>query len=167
MTEIKEGEPLNAGSETSCTHEKGEALREAYRKHAQELLALEDAQWKLTFVLLGILGAGASFIAGMKQPLSLGVTCALSILVMAIVGIGCVSTSFRSRARRGTRQLVVNCEEALGYYELGRYIPNQTLYPPEFKDFPKVGDWLGYVNWLVVAAGVGFVGVIWSMWLGW
>src|SRR6266852_279615 len=59
---------LNSVSDT----EKAKVLREAYRKHAQSLHDIEDTQVKLTALLLGILGAGATFIAGVKQPLLLG-----------------------------------------------------------------------------------------------
>ena len=43
--------------------QKAEVIRDAYKKHAEELRAIEDAQAKLTGVMLGIFGAGASFLA--------------------------------------------------------------------------------------------------------
>jgi hypothetical protein len=140
--------------------EKAEVLREAFNKHAKELLAIEDAQQKLTTVLLAILGAGASFVAGTKPPLSTGARLGLSLVVVATVLIGIVYTKRRNNARLATRQLLVRCEEALGFHESDQYTAG-PLYSAELKDFPLKGSWLGLINWLVIAAGAGFLLLVW------
>ena len=58
---------MNATNLTDA--EKAKVLREAYRKLAQSLHDIEETQVKLTAVLLAILGAGATFIAGARQPI--------------------------------------------------------------------------------------------------
>ncbi len=143
--------------------ERAEIVQEAYRKHATELLAIEDAQQKLTMLLLAILGAGGSFIAGMNQPLSIGAKIGLTILVVATVVIGLIYTLFRNRARRSTRALLVRCEKALGFQETGAYIPGETLYGNELTKFPVKGWWLGLIYALVPTAGIGFLIVLWMI----
>lgn len=148
--------------------EKAKVLREAYRKHAQSLHDIEDTQVKLTALLLGILGAGATFIAGVKQPLLLGAKLGLSLVIVATMLIGTISTVFRSRARRATRYLLVRCERALGFHEVGVYIVDEVLYANDanvtsrkLTEFSKRRNWLAYINWLVIAVGIGFLLVLW------
>jgi hypothetical protein len=143
--------------------EKAEVLRETYKKHATELLAIEDAQQKITILLLGILGAGGSFIAGMKEALSCGAKCGLTVVVVSTVIIGLILTFFRSHARETTRALLVRCEEALGFGEKGYYIPGEKLYGDVLMMFPSKGKWLGLIYALVPAAGVGFLITLWKL----
>jgi hypothetical protein len=143
--------------------EKAEAVREAYRKHATELLAIEEAQMKLTTLLLAILGAGASFIAGMKQPLPWPDQVGLTIVIVAIVAINWIYANSRNNARKLTRELLVRCEEALGFQEKGVYIAGEKLYGEAFEKYPEQGKWLGYIKWVVVAAGIGFLIVLWNV----
>jgi hypothetical protein len=93
--------------------EKAKVLQEAYQKHAQSLHDIDETQVKLTVVLLGILGAGATFIAGVKVPSLTGAKVGLTVVITATVLIGSGSTYFRSRARRATRYLLV-----VGYQHL-------------------------------------------------
>ena len=155
---------LNSLSDT----EKVNVLRDAYRKHAQSLHDIEDTQVKLTALLLGILGAGATFIAGVKRPLLLGTRLGLTVVIIATMLIGTISTIFRSRARKATRYLLVRCEKALGFHERGVYIVGEILYAHDptvtshkLTEFPAKRNWLAYINWLVVAAGIGFLLVLW------
>jgi hypothetical protein len=152
---------MNAGNLTDA--EQSEVLREAYRKHSAELLAIEDSQQKLTALVLAILGAGGSFIAGMHQPLPGGARWGLTVLVVAIVLVGLVYTFFRSRARALTRELLVRCEEALGFYGQGPYIAGQTLYGAAWQQFPSRGRWLNLNYALVPAAAIGFLIVLWTI----
>ncbi len=142
--------------------QKAEVIREAYRKHAAVLLAIDDAQMKLTIVLLAILGTGASFIAGAKQPLSWKSKLGLTVIIGATVLMGTIYTKFRSGARRSVRELLLRCEQSLGFQEVGVYIPGEKLYRDDLKLYPGQGNWLGYINWLVVAAGIGFLIVLWA-----
>jgi hypothetical protein len=160
------GFEMNATNLTDA--EKAKVLREAYRKLAQSLHDIEETQVKLTAVLLAILGAGATFIAGARQPSSLGARVGLTVVIIATVVIGSISTHFRNRARKATRYLLVRCEKALGFYDVGVYIRDEVLYAPEpnvtaakLDEFSKKGNWLAYINWLVVAVGIGFLLVLW------
>jgi len=142
--------------------QKAEILREAYKKHAAELLALEEAQQKLTTLILAILGAGGSFVASTETPLTDRARWGLTIIVASTVLIGLVYTWFRSRARQTTRALLVRCEEALGFQTSDTYIAGQTLYGDKLKEYPSRGAWLNLIYLLVIAVGAGFLVVIWG-----
>jgi len=142
--------------------QKAEILREAYSKHAAELLAIEEAQQKLTTLILAILGAGGSFVASSSTPLTNAARWGLTIIVVSTVAIGLVYTLFRSRARQTTRALLVRCEEAMGFHTAGLYVDGQTLYGEELRRYPARGAWLNLIYALVLAVGLGFLVVVWS-----
>jgi hypothetical protein len=142
--------------------QKAEILREAYKKHATELLAIEEAQQKLTTLILAILGAGGSFLASRTTQLSNQTRWGLTILVVSTVLIGLVYTWFRSRAREATRALLVRCEEALGFQTAGAYLADQSLYADTLKQYPSRGGWLNLIYLLVPAVGIGFLVVVWG-----
>lgn len=139
-----------------------EILLEAYKKHAAELLAIEEAQQKLTTLILAILGAGGSFVAARPTQIADSTRWGLSIIVVSTVLIGLVYTWFRSRARETTRALLVRCEEALGFHTAGVYLEGQTLYGEGLKKYPGRGAWLNLIYLLVLAVGIGFLFVIWA-----
>jgi len=141
---------------------KAEILLEAYKKHAAELLAIEEAQQKLTTLILAILGAGGSFVASTTGPLTNAVRWGLTIIVVSTVLIGLVYTLFRNRARQTTRALLVRCEEAMGFHTAGLYLDGQTLYGEELRKYPTRGAWLNLIYLLVLAVGIGFLFVIWA-----
>lgn len=142
--------------------QKAEILRDVYNKHAAELLAIEEAQQKLTTLILAILGAGGSFIASTSTPLTNATRWGLTIIVVCTVLIGLVYTLFRSRARQATRALLVRCEEAMGFHTAGMYLEGQTLYGAELRKYPSRGAWLNLNYGLVLAVGAGFLVVVWS-----
>src|SRR6185295_3570029 len=136
--------------------EKAEVLREAYKKHATELLAIEEAQQKLVSVMLSIFGAGASFLAAMKTTLRWGPRIGLIFVAAAIVAITLAYGVKRKNARSSVRALLEKCEEALGFYESGAYLPTGALYTR--MEYAGKGDWLSILSILAVgAAGAGFV----------
>ena len=139
-----------------------EILLEAYKKHAAELLAIEEAQQKLTTLILAILGAGGSFVAARPTQIADSTRWGLSIIVVSTVLIGLVYTWFRSRARETTRALLVRCEEALGFHTAGVYLEGQTLYGEGLRKYPGRGAWLNLIYLLVLAVGIGFLFVIWA-----
>jgi len=147
---------------TLSDERKIEILLEAYKKHAAELLAIEEAQQKLTTLILAILGAGGSFVAARPTQIADSTRWGLSIIVVSTVLIGLVYTWFRSRARETTRALLVRCEEALGFHTAGIYLEGQTLYGEGLKKYPGRGAWLNLIYLLVLAVGIGFLFVIWA-----
>jgi hypothetical protein len=147
---------------TLSDERKVEILLEAYKKHAAELLAIEEAQQKLTTLILAILGAGGSFVASTTTPLTNAARWGLTIIVVSTVMIGLVNTLFRSRARQTTRALLVRCEEAMGFHAVGMYLEGQTLYGEELRKYPSRGAWLNLIYLLVLAVGIGFLFVIWA-----
>lgn len=153
--------------------QKVEFLRDAYRKHANELLAIEEGQRKLTALLLAMLGAGATFIAERQQKQQQGVQ--LPILAKWGLTIGAVSTlvvavvytCFRHYARQDVRRMLTRCEKALGFETKGEYIDGETLFEtvqganPE--KFQFRGWWLDSMMILLVTGGaVAFIMATWS-----
>lgn len=140
-----------------------EAVREAYKKHAAELLAIEDSQQKLTLLFLGIFGAGASFLASTSTSLHLWAKVGLTIVAVAMIVLAAAYTRQRNNARQAVRGLLVACEEALGFFESGRYLGVGSLYPIGYLNYPYAGGWLGWASLaVVVVGGVGFIFVLWS-----
>jgi hypothetical protein len=140
---------------------KAEILREVYRKHTAELLAIEDAQQKLVLLILGIFGAGASYLSK-GQYTSLAAQVGLTAATISILILGHHFTKERSRARQNTRFLLVRCEEALGFYAEGQYLTSQPLYAPELLGFHKKGHWLARGIFLTWLAALGFLLVLWA-----
>jgi hypothetical protein len=143
--------------------QKAEVIRDAYKKHAEELRAIEDAQTKLTGVMLGIFGAGASFLASTKNPIPAQAKVGLTIVIAGIIGVGTIIAWFRRGARRGTRDLLKRCEQALGFFENDFYISGEKLYGDVFQNFPKKGWWLDLAIILAGVSGLGFLLLLWSL----
>ena len=141
---------------------RAEIVRDAYKKHSAELLALEDSQQKLVLLLLAIFGAGASLLASAKLIFQPSAKLGLTLFVMATLIVAREYTRRRDKARQDIRSLLVQCEVALGFYELGIYIAGTTLYPPNTRDFPSRGAWLSKTFWLAVVAALGFLVVLWG-----
>jgi hypothetical protein len=142
--------------------EKAEVVRDIYKKHAHELLTIEDAHLKLTLMLLGVFGAGASFLASDKgAAVSLSGRIGLSLVVAGILLVGWRYTQRRNNARAGVRRLLVQCEKALGLYEDNAYLPDSSLYDKRFLSFADVGDWLSRTYWIAALAAAGFLVVLW------
>ncbi len=143
--------------------ERIENVREAYKKHGAELLAIEEAQQKITLVLLGIFGAGASFLASSKDhPLATHANLGLTMVVVAIVALAAAYTNRRNKARASVRDLMVACEEAFGFFAQDAYVRAATLYPVAHVEFRKKGWWLGWGSFAAVLLGAaGFLLVLW------
>jgi hypothetical protein len=137
---------------------KAEVIVETYKKHASELLAIEESQQKMVLLLLGVFAAGISYVGTKEIAIPLAAKAGLIAIALILVGHGFVYTRFRNGARRGTRTLLVNCEHALGLYENGIYIQGAQLNPPGYANFPQVGDWLGWMSWFaILAAALAFI----------
>lgn len=145
----------------------GEIVREAYRKHAAELLAIEEAQQKLVLLLLAVFGGGASFLASENASSmeAFWPRLGLAILIVAFLAVAGVYTHHRNKARKAVRDLLLKCDEALGFFEPNLYLESAQLYEDKYKVFPKEGGWLGWTYWLAVMAGMGFLIVLFSPWL--
>lgn len=159
--------PLASTLSTLTDKDKSEILRDAYKKHAAELLALESSQVQLTTLVLGVFAAGASFLGaalGHDKRLPLTAKIGLTVVVIALMSISWVFSKFRSNARIGIRGILVNVEQALLFYQDGAYVQCASLYSPDLiEKFPSAGNWLGLINWLVVLAAVGVLVLIWAM----
>src|SRR5258708_22170438 len=143
--------------------EKLEAVRDAYKKHSTELLALEEAQQKFTLLLLAILGAGASFIGAQKDlVVGYGPRIGLTLVVGGIALFGVWYTRKRDAARTATRRFMVACEEALGFWGNNAHVGG-VLYPGAAQNFIDAGGWLSAARRLVLIAGIGFLTLLWTL----
>jgi hypothetical protein len=161
--------PLSALSGTVGPPQKSEMLREAYKRHCSELVTIEEQQGKLLLVMLGILSAGATFLAaGIKEhstPLECEVKVGLTIMTLALLALWGWFTWEKHGYRRAVRDLLVRCEVAMGFYEGGTYLHCTGLYTTEELEFPspRKGRFVPYVYLLTVgAAGAGFLLILWA-----
>jgi hypothetical protein len=155
--------PYSSFAVTLPDAQKAEIVREVYKKHAAELLAIEEAQQKLTLLLLGVFGAGASFLASEKGPsLSGPAKIGLSLVVLGIVWVGLRYTRRRDLARVSVRDLLVDCEKALGLFDVGVYSRDLPLYGKPLEKFASKGGWLSWTFWIAGLAALGFLVVLWS-----
>jgi len=149
-------------SQLAAEH-RSEVIRDVYRKHAAELLAIEEAQQKLVLLLLGVFGAGASFLASDKVPLqACWPRAGLTVLMLALLAIAGLYTTRRNHARVTVRHMLLQCDEALGLFEPGVYLEQAPLYADKYRTFPAEGKWLAWTYWLAVVAGIGFLVVLWT-----
>src|SRR5882724_5148532 len=70
--------------------QKAEALREAYRRHAAELMAIEEQQAKFLLVMLGIFSVGATVLSSFnkadgRSELAWPVQIGLTLLTLALL----------------------------------------------------------------------------------
>ena len=100
---------------------------------------------------------------GMQVSLSCGPRLGVTIIVVAVVVIGLIYTAVRNRARTATRALLVRCEEALGFFQEGAFVKDDTLYGETLKKYPSRGGWLSWNYALVPATGLGFLIVLWTL----
>lgn len=143
--------------------EKSALVQTIYSKHVAELQALEEAQQKLILLLLGIFGAGASFLASDKTPVpSLQACWGLTLVVLGMIAVGWRYTKRRDHARQSVRELLTDCEKALGLFDAGVFLPNVALYPRALMGYPKQGYWLSYTFWIAAIAAGGFLIVLWA-----
>src|SRR5712691_148645 len=74
--------------------QKTEFLRTAYGKHAAELVAIDDQQQKLLLVMLGIFGAGATYLASLgkgdagRPPHEVSIVLQLGLTLITITLVG-------------------------------------------------------------------------------
>ena len=147
----------------NLTDQQSEILLEAYKKHATELLAIEESQQKLTALFLTIFGVGGSVIAALKNPLTCATQWGLTMIVVTALAIGFLYTYKRGNARITVRMLLTRCEEAMGFYEAGAYLAGEKLYKDKYFDYSKKGAWLNYLMYfLVPAVAAGFLIVVWA-----
>jgi hypothetical protein len=137
-------------------------LLEAYKKHATELVNIEDRQYKLSLLMLGIFSAGTTLIAGGHIEMSRGLQYALTFLALAIVGPSFHYNSELHRLRGLTRELLVRCEIALGFHEKNRFLNNEKLYAESEIAYGKKGRWLrDSYYWTVGIVCAVFIPVVW------
>jgi len=137
-------------------------LLEAYKKHAAELVSIEDRQYKLSLLMLGIFSAGATLIASGHVEMSRPLRVALTVFSLAIVGPSFHYNAELHRLRGVTRELLVRCEIALGIHENDRFLKNERLYHESEIEYGKKGRWLhNSYCWTVGIVCAAFILVVW------
>jgi hypothetical protein len=137
------------------------ALLEAYKKHVEELRGIDDRQNKILAGLLAIFSAAATLLV--KGPVDLGPLSALymSLVALVIVFIGQHAIDELHDFRVATRDLLVRCEVALHYYEIGAFMAGRMLYTEYELDYPHRGKWMKQNYWIVWLICGGFVLLLW------
>jgi hypothetical protein len=144
-----------------------EALRDAYKRHATELLAIEEQQSKLLLVILGIFSAGATLLSSSKlvagSRMTWPVQIGLTVITLSIFWLWKWHTQERHEYRQAVRDLLVRCELGLGFYTDSAYLSGTTLYTSEELLFPTKGRFLRWSYFGPVAlVATGFLLALWS-----
>lgn len=137
------------------------AVVEAYKKHAAELASIEDRQYKLTLLMLGIFSAGLTFVASGHVALTCSLRWWLIVFAFAIV-VPSFHYNWELHDLRGlTRELLVRCEIALGFHEQNLFLKNQKLYAEGDRGYSTKGGWLRFSYYATVgAACLAFVLIV-------
>jgi hypothetical protein len=141
-------------------------LLAAYQKNAAELLAIEASQEKLISLVLGVYSAGLTLITALikdAKPLLKGSHFGLSsfawmlIIVAAAIGIYALYMSTRrNNARHAVREGLLRIDDALGFFQQGTYLRDDTLYPEAWRNFANPG-FLNFSHAIVGIAGLAFM----------
>jgi hypothetical protein len=146
----------------SSGEQKRSSLHEAYKKHANELVSIEDRLRNVLLVILGVFAVGVKELSSLHGHLSQQV--AFSVLVAAIAGFGIHLNLEYRNLRIAVRDLLVRCEIALGFYEKNAFIADDTLYTADELTYPNSdkGKYLLFTNLAVIgASAVGLIVLIW------
>jgi hypothetical protein len=137
------------------------SVAEAYKKHAAELASIEDRQYKLTLLMLGIFSAGLTFVASGHVALTCSLRWWLIVFAFAIV-IPSLHYNWELHNLRGlTRELLVRCEIALGFHEQNLFLKDHKLYAEGDLDYGTKGGWLRFSYYSTVgAACLAFVLIV-------
>jgi hypothetical protein len=128
------------------------APTEAYRKHSTELSAIEDRQNKMILLLLGILSAAGTLLN--NQCPDPAVVWYIAFVAIVIVSMGHHANNELADLRKASRDLLVRCETALGYYSKDIFTNGKALYTDYENGYARRGGWLKRyfsIVWLVLA----------------
>jgi hypothetical protein len=138
------------------------SVLEAYKKHAAELAGIEDRQYKLTLLMLGIFSAGLTLIASGHVDLTPTLRWSLIGFAFAIVIPSFHYNWELHTLRRVTRELLVRCEIALGFHAPNVFLKDEKLYAVSDISYGTKGGWLHFSYYATVgAACLAFVLVVW------
>lgn len=137
------------------------ALLEAYKKHAEELKGIEDRQNKIIALILGILSAAATLLIKGTDDFGWAPRLYISVVALVIVGIGQHAINELGDLRSAVRDLLVRCEIALRFYEVGAFLKGRMLYTSYERGYRKRGGWLKQSYGFVWAVCVGFIVLLW------
>jgi hypothetical protein len=144
-------------------------LVEAYKKHAAELLSIEDSQQKLLALLLGIYSAALTLVFGLVKDghLIIAADCwlkgALTLTAAAIGVFGVMFSIQRNHARRSVRAGLVRIEQALGFYVANLYVADR-LYDETYRRYAQPNmqqSFLDYGYVPVIVVGLAFIAAVW------
>jgi hypothetical protein len=138
------------------------ALLEAYKKHAEELRRIDDRQNTMIALLLGILSAAATLLIK-EPPSSFGCPLKLyiSLIAILIAITGHHATKELHDLRIAVRDLLVRCETALRFYEIGAFLDGKQLYTDYELGYPTKGGWLKQYYWIVHFSYAVFIALLW------
>jgi hypothetical protein len=145
------------------------ALLEAYKKHVEELRKIEDRHNNTIAVLLGIFSAGGTLLLKQAEPLNQAshldwhTKLYISVVAFALAFLGRHAINELHDLRIAVRELLVRCEVALRFYEVGRFLQGDMLYTDYEKEYArgKKGRWTKQTYWIVWLVCAAFLLMLW------
>jgi len=113
----------------------------------------------LLFISLTIL----TIVFPMKNPIPLY----LRLLTAGGIALAIILSVYhicqeKSRHEKAKLQLIT-LEKGFGFFEKGSYLPNECLYPPDWKDRPKIDSGMLVSILSIIGTGIVLISVILSM----
>lgn len=133
------------------------ALLEAYKKHAQELGSIEDRQYKIIVLLLGIFSAAATLLLAKEVHVDPAQKIYVSVVAFLATVIGQHVINELHDLRIAVRDLLVRCEIGLGFYEDGAFLKVIPLYTDYEGKYHTRGGWTRQYYLVVWLALTGLV----------
>ena len=155
---------------TDLTHDqKITILLTAYNKHSTALGAIEASQQALFNLILGIFSAALTLLIALYKDErallhgSSGAFLGLSSLDWVMIISAGLITAYslymsrgRNKARLSVRRAVERIDYALGFFQPGAFLKDETLYPDSFAVYTKT-SFLQRAHWLLYAPAAAFV----------
>ncbi len=142
------------------------ALTLAYNKHVGALIAIESSEQSLLNLVLGIYSAALTLLVGFfkdEQALLYPNGWFLSPMGYVLVGAGAAVAGYtfymsykRSKSRDSVRHALKRIDYALGFFEPGRYLQGEPLYPKYFANYTK-GTFLSHTHVVVYLPALAFI----------
>jgi hypothetical protein len=134
-------------------------LVELYKKHTEELRAIEASQEKWLGFVLGFLSIGITFLSSLGG-VSLPMKVTAAVMAVLVCAFGIYFANGRNRARIIVRHLLVDVERALRLHEKNVFVLERPLYPDPAgylkPSFLERSRWLFAIAAAVFTAAVVF-----------
>ncbi|MGD0989723.1 MAG: hypothetical protein ABR874_18070 [Candidatus Sulfotelmatobacter sp.] len=138
------------------------ALYEAYKKHSAELRAIEDGENKLLLLIIAIFGAGVTAASKVDLRYHLFPAILLTLVSVGLIYLDWHVVGENHDLRIVVRELLVRCEQAMGFYTPDAFLKGRTLYQDAERHYACKGESLRSFSRIVVCiAGGSLIVLIW------